>query len=259
MQQLLAATEQIHIFVLILARVLGILMLNPVFGARYIPSQLKIGLSAVVSLMVLAVLKPGPVHTPDNVIAYGLLVAGEAVVGLSIGIVSVFLFSAIQLAGQLIDMQMGFSIVNVIDPMFGTSVPVMGNFKNLIAMLIFLITNSHYYVFAAILKSFQYIPLFGYSYHSSATQVAVDLFGGTFSTAVKISLPVVGVLLIADVAMGILARTVPQMNIFIVGFPVKISVGIIVVMLSLPLFVYLLKSMFDNSFADLLRLIRSMG
>ncbi|HEX3031225.1 MAG TPA: flagellar biosynthetic protein FliR [Bacillota bacterium] len=251
--------QQINIFVMVLARVLGIIMLSPVFSSRNIPPQLKIGLSAIVSLTVFPVLKAGGLRTPDDIISYSLLVMGEVAVGLMIGFVSNFLFSAIQLAGQAIDMQLGFSIVSVIDPIQGTQVPIIGNFKYIVALLIFLVTNSHYYIFAAIVKSFQLIPILTYTYHPALTDQVISFFGGTLVTAVKIALPAVGVLLVTDVAMGILARTVPQMNIFVVGMPLKIFVGLIVLMLAFPLYGFMLKVFFDNSFADLMKLMKAMG
>ncbi|MDA8210941.1 MAG: flagellar biosynthetic protein FliR [Clostridia bacterium] len=259
MEQLVAAAEQINIFILLMARILGVFMLAPVLGSRNIPPQLKIGLSAIVALMVFSVLRVGPVQTPNDLFSYILLVAGEVVVGLTIGFVSHLIFYAVMLAGQAIDMQMGFSIVNVIDPMFGNSLPLMGNFKYILALLILLVTNTHHYIFAALLKSYQYIPLMTYAYHASLTKLIMEVFGGTLVTAVKISLPVVGVLLVTDVAMGILARTVPQMNIFVVGFPVKIAAGLVVILLSLPLYAFILKILFDNSFADLIRIMKVMG
>ncbi len=255
----MVVAELVNIFLLVLARILGVIILAPVLGSRNIPPQLKIGLSFIVALMVFSVLKPSLLTTPDNIFSYILLVAGEVVVGLAIGFVSQLFFTAIQLAGQAIDMQMGFSIVNVIDPMFGNPLPMMGNFKYILALLLFLVTNSHHYIFAAILKSFQYIPLMSYTYRASMTETVLAIFGGAFSTAIKICLPVVGVLLITDMAMGILARTVPQMNIFVVGLPIKIVIGMVMILLSIPLLAFMLKILFDGSFEDVIKVMKAIG
>ncbi|HEX3031777.1 MAG TPA: flagellar biosynthetic protein FliR [Bacillota bacterium] len=259
MEQLAAVTGQINVFLLVLTRVLGIIMTAPVLSSRNIPAQVKIGLSAIVSLSVFSVLKTGGVRTPDDLISYGMVLAGEVVVGLAIGFTANLIFSAIQLAGQAIDMQLGFSIVSVIDPIHGTSVPQMGNFKFIVALLVYLVTNTHHFMFAAIIKSYQYVPLLTYSYRPAVTNVVMNAFGGSLEIATKIALPAVGVLLITDVALGILARTVPQMNIFVVGMPLKIYVGLFVIMLALPLFGMMLSAMFDSSFTDLLKLMKAMG
>jgi flagellar biosynthetic protein FliR len=259
LEQLLAVTEQLNIFIMIIARILGIFMLAPILGSRNIPTQFKIGLSAIIALMVFPMLQVSTLRIPEDLPSYILLVAGEVVVGLTIGFVSNMLFYAIMLAGQGIDMQMGFSIVNVVDPMFGNALPMMGNFKYILALLLMLVTNTHHYIFVAVLRSYQYIPLSTFHYHAAITKQIMDIFGGTFVTAIKISLPVVGVLLVTDMAMGILARTVPQMNIFVVGFPVKIAVGMLVILLSLPLYAFILKILFDSSFGDVIRLMKVMG
>lgn len=259
MEQLAGVTEQINVFLLVMVRVLGIIMTAPLLSSRNIPPQLKIGLSAIVSLTVFSVLKTGAIKTPDDIFSYVLLLVGEVLVGLAIGFTANLIFSAIQLAGQVIDMQLGFSIVSVIDPLHGTPIPQMGNFKYIVALLIYLVTNTHHFMFAAIIKSYQYIPLLAISYHPAITNVVMDVFGGTLEIAVKIALPAVGVLLITDVALGILARTVPQMNIFVVGMPLKIYVGMIVIMLALPLFGMMLNVMFDDSFVGLTQLMKAMG
>lgn len=259
MEQLAAVTEQINVFLLVLARVLGIIITAPLFSSRNIPPQLKIGLSAIVSLTVFSVLKTATIRTPDDIFSYGLLLIGEVLVGLAIGFTANLIFAAIQLAGQLIDMQLGFSIVSVIDPLHGTPIPQMGNFKYIVALLIYLVTNAHHFMFAAIIKSYQYVPLLSHSYHPAITNVVMDIFGGTVEVAAKIALPAVGVLLITDVALGILARTVPQMNIFVVGMPLKIYVGMIVILLALPLFGMMMNIMFENSFVGLMQLMKAIG
>jgi flagellar biosynthetic protein FliR len=250
--------DKIDVFLLILARVSGIFTTAPVFASRNIPPQIKIGLSGIVALMVFSIMKTPTEPLPSTVWGFGLVVAGELMIGLILGFAAQLLFAAVQLAGAAIDMQMGFAIVNVVDPMFGTPVPLLGNFKYILALLLFLTTNGHHLVLTAIYHSYKIVPLTTFSFTGDLTAAMMKMAAGMFLIALKISLPVVGALFVVDVAMGIIARTVPQMNVFIVGLPVKIIIGLIVIMLSLPIYMLMLEALFNRSYADLINLLKAM-
>ena len=249
---------KIDIFVMIITRITGIIVIAPVFGSRNIPMQVKIGFSAIVA-MILFSAKQMPVYQfPDNLIPFILILINEFIIGLAIGFIANLIFAAIQLAGQIIDMQMGFGIVNVIDPIFGTQVPMMGNFKYLLALMIYLATNSHHILFKALFQSYDIIPIMGFKFHGSLVDMILNVFIGMFTIALQISLPIVGALFVVEVALGIIARTVPQMNVFIVGMPAKIAVGFIMIMLILPFYVMFLETIFNQNTQDILTLLKLM-
>jgi len=184
-----------------------------------------------------------------------LIVTGEFLIGLIFGFASSLIFTAVQMAGQILDMQIGFGIVNVLDPQSGQQLPLVGNFKYILALLVFLATNSHHLLLSALFNSFKLIPLTGGVFHTNIVQTIVDMVGGTFIIALKISFPVLLSLLLTDIALGILARTMPQMNIFVVGVPGKIIVGLFVLSLALPFYILFLEVAFNGMYKDIYRLL----
>jgi flagellar biosynthesis protein FliR len=250
--------SKIEIFMMVFARITGLFLIAPVFGSRMLPMQIKLGLSLVISLVIFNVV-PTPNYTsPDSMLEMIVFLANELIVGLIIGFASQMVFSAIQFAGHFIDMQIGLSIVSVIDPQFGTQVPITGNFKYILALLVFLATNAHHLLISALARSYNYIPLMGFKLTNSLMDIFTGMMSGMMITAIKIALPVFGALFLVDLALGIISKTVPQMNVFIVGMPAKLVVGLIVLMMALPLYILLLNPLFDGSFADIFKLIRAM-
>lgn len=249
--------SQVAGFLLVFARFTGVFFLTPVLGSRNIPMHIKIGLALFMAFAVFPFLKvPGSLNL-DNSFLYAISVMKELLVGLLVGYVGLMFFSAILIAGQVIDMQMGFGLVNVIDPLSQAQVPVMGQLKYLIATLIFLMVNGHHWFVVAVAKSFDIIPMGGLSITPRLSNVLLVAFGEVFLMAVKIALPVVGTLLLVDLALGILARTMPQMNVFIVGFPLKIAVGLAVFIAVLPFFSSLFLKLFEKMHENIYLIIKS--
>jgi flagellar biosynthetic protein FliR len=180
----------------------------------------------------------------------------EFLIGVIIGYVAQLFFSAIQLAGQSIDMQMGFGMVNIMDPQSGLQVPLMGTFYNLLAIFVFFLINGHHYMLEALFYSYKVIPIGVFNLKGSFFSLLIDLTGDLFIIAFKLAAPMVGALFIADFVMGIISRTVPQMNVFLVGMPAKILFGFLILLLIVPFYVYLLSSLFERSFKDILQIIR---
>jgi flagellar biosynthetic protein FliR len=259
MDMLTELTAKIDIFLIVLARVSGIFVAAPLFSNRAVPRQVKIGLTFIIALIIYTARLPETGRLPSGLTAYTLLLAGELIIGLVIGFVAQLVFAAVMLAGQMIDFQMGFSIVNVIDPLNLTQVPLVGSFKNILALLVFLTTNGHHYLLDALYRSFDMIPLFGFQGRTTMVEAILDMFGTMFVTGIKIAIPVVGAIFVAEVAMGIIARTVPQMNVFIVGIPAKIFVGLAVMIMVIPLYTGFLTVLFERNFADIIRILKIMG
>ena len=236
-------------FILIFARVVSIISLAPVYGGRNLPAMSRIGFSALLSYLFYAVLPQPAVELTNN---FWLLLPGEVLVGLGIGYVTMLFFNAVQMAGNLIDIPMGFTMVNVFDPNTDTQLPIMGNFYYVLAMLLFLVTNAHQMLLAAMLESYQWFGL-GHQITGSLLVSFGETFAAIFLIGVKISIPVVGVMLMSDVALALLARTVPSLNAFILGVPVKIALGVVAMLFCLSAFIAFSSDLFLNRETGMVR------
>ncbi|WLR52351.1 flagellar biosynthetic protein FliR [Bacillus tianshenii] len=232
------------IFLLILVRVSSFFITVPLFSYRNIPSTHKIGLAALMSYLMFFT-----IDKPDIAIdgLYIMLVLKEVMVGLLIGLVAYMVTTAIQIAGGFIDFQMGFAIANVIDPQTGVQSPIMGQYLYTFAMLLLLILNAHHLILDGIFYSYRLIPVdqltipFG---EENIVRFITKMFSTVFLIAFQMAVPVVGCLFLVDVALGIVARTVPQLNIFVVGLPLKILVSFLVLVLVMPIFMMLIQDLF---------------
>ena len=247
--------NQVAFFLLIFVRITGIFILTPIFGSRNIPVSIKAGLSLILTYILFPIVFNDSAPIPNDFLPYMFMVIGELLIGLSIGFLSSLVFSAIQMAGQLLDMQIGFGVINIIDPQSGSQVPLVGNFKHMLALIIFLATNGHHVLLSALFVSFKLMPVTGAVVTAALTNFVVDMVGGTFIIAMKISLPILISVVITDVALGILARTMPQMNIFVVGVPGKILVGLFVLSLALPFYIFFLEMAFNGMYKDIFRFL----
>jgi len=243
--------NQVGVFLLIFVRVSGIFTTAPVFGARNVPTMIKAGMSLVFAVVLLPILSQQVITVPGSFLLYILLVIKEYLVGLIIGFAASLLFSAVQMAGHLIDTQIGYGMVNVLDPLVGQQVPLIGNFKYILALMVFLATNGHYMLISGLMSSFQIVPLTQVAFHATLPMLLINMIINFYIIAFKISLPVVGTILMMDVGLGILARTMPQMNIFIVGMPAKIFIGLFILSISMPFFVFLIEVLFNGMYTNL--------
>lgn len=243
----------LSLFILILSRWAGMIMLAPVFGARGVPGLVRLGLAASISIIVYPLIQATNPAIPFELLPYVAVVIKEVLVGLVIGFLIYLLTAILQGAGQLIDYQMGFTMGAAIDPVYGVQSPMMGNFQMILATMLLLSTNSHHYLIAAMLKSYAYIPINPPNMPSNFLFYA-QLITHVFGLAVQLAMPVFGALLVSDVGVGLLSRTVPQLNIFAVIFPVKIMFGFIILFLSIPFFGESVAHLFDTNMAWVLEL-----
>lgn len=249
---LLQETDKILI---LLTRFSG-LMLTPIFSAKNIPLVWKTSFVLFLTYFGWLIGLADSYQAPDNGLNLILVLVSEILIGVLISLVAQFIFASIQLAGQIMDFQMGFGIVQVMDPFSGIQVPMLGNFYYILAMLILLQIDGHHLLIQAIVSSYQHIPIGQFTISGGIVQQLVLFFGEIFITGLKLALPLVGSLIIVDVIMGIISRTVPQMNIFMVGMPVKILFGFGVLFMTLPLFIHLLNSLFDHLFWQIDSILR---
>jgi flagellar biosynthetic protein FliR len=237
--------ELIEAFLLVFIRVSAIILMIPVFGDTVVPSIVKWSLSLIVALIIFPLVKGGigPLGALDF-FHLAVRIAGELLIGISIGFTARFIFAGFQMAGELLGFQMGFSVASVIDPTSNVQVSVIAEFLYMLSLLLFLGVDAHHIIIGAISESYQVISPQAVHYSGQFTQVMIRLSQEVFMIAVKISAPVMAVLLFTNVALGVVARTVPQINIFIVSFPLQISIGLLFIGLTAPVFAQLVQRIF---------------
>ena len=249
---------QVQVFLFIFLRVSAILLTAPIFNSRNIPVLFKVGLSFAVSLILFPILNMPDLSVRFEPILLVIGIISEILIGIIIGLSVRMLFEGIQLAGQLVGFQMGLSMANVIDPSTSEEVPLLSQLNNLIAMLIFLAINAHYWFLKALVESFRLVPPFSFQFTNSLMEQLISLSGNIFLIAVKVGAPVIVVLLFMSVAFGLAARTVPQMNIFFVAMPLKIIVGLMFFVFALPYVTSFLEVLFSGLGHDILKLLHAM-
>ncbi len=244
---------------IIMTRVGPMIFLMPVLGSRNVPDRVK----ALITLMTALVLAPAiavdPRVLPSSATGYAVFVLCEIAFGMILAVFARFIFAAVETAGQMVGIQMGMGMAGVMDPQFGVQVSIIGSFWGIIAILIFLGVNGHHLFFKAMVESFTWVEPGKFK----ITQATYDgmLYGGAhmFVLAVKIMAPAGAALFLSHVAMGIIAKTVPQIPILIVGMPMNIAIGLIFVGLSLGYFLPLLINNFEMLGRALPKLVMGMG
>ncbi len=249
---------QLQIFFLIFLRVGAIMMFIPVFDSRNIPVLFKAGLAFSVSILLFPILKLNDIPFITSIIPFGIGVIGEIMMGAVIGLSVRLIFAGIQLAGQLAGFQMGLAIANVMDPVTSAQISIIAQLNNLMAMLIFLTINAHHMFLRALAESFRLIPPFDVQFSNSLIEHLISLSGNMFIIAIKVGAPVIVALLLTNVAFGLIARTVPQMNIFLVAMPIQIVVGLLFLAFALPYLLLFFRQIFNESGRDILLLLRAM-
>jgi flagellar biosynthetic protein FliR len=250
--------QQLQAFFLIFLRVGAIMMTVPLFGSKNIPVLLKAGLLLSISIVLFPIIKLDHIPFLTEIMPFGLGVMGEIILGVTIGLSVRLLFAGIQLAGQLAGFQMGLAIVNVMDPQTSAQVPILAQFNNLIAMLVFLAINAHHWFLRSLVESFRLVPPFNFTFNYSLVEHLIMLGSNMFIIALKIGAPIIATMLITSVALGLIARTVPQMHIFIVAMPLKILIGLLILSLTAPYLSSFLHQVFRGMGKDIILLLKAM-
>lgn len=210
-------------------------MIAPVFGAQGVPALVKLGLAAGLSVVLFPLIQAQEPAIPQEHLPYAGLIIKEVLIGISLGFVISLITSIMQGAGQLIDFQLGFIMGNTVDPINGLQSPMTGRFLIVLTTLLLLVTDAHHYIIAALVKSYDYIPI-STAAIVDGTAFFIDITSKVLALSLQIALPVYGALVLADVGIGLLTKTVPQLNIFAVIFSVKIIFGMVLLYLMIPIF-----------------------
>lgn len=212
-------------FYLTLFRVSIVLFLLPFFGGQSIPNMVKGALTIVMTLAIWPYVHVNGVLMPSSPWNIAIMILGELVLGLILGISVNIMFSAIQTGGNFIGVQMGFSMVNVLDPLTGTNEAVTAHFLYMTAILVFLSLNGHLYLMSAMVDSFKYIPPGQLFISSKLTAQLMTISKDLFVLAVKVASPIIASIFVVDLSLALISKMAPQMNVLMLGFPLKIMVG----------------------------------
>lgn len=243
---------QYQIFLLVMIRTSGIFIFSPFFSSQNIPNTMKVGLTFSISLLITSILPVVPALENTTLV---IMIFQELMVGIIIGFISYSFFSAFYVMGQIIDMNIGFGMVNVVDPLNKIQVPIMGNFYYILAFLMLLSTNGHHIIISALVDSYNYIPIGSFKYTEVTMNLLVDTLVKSFEMGFKLSFPIVATIFLTDIVLGIMSKTIPQMNVFVVGMPLKAMLGLLIVLISMPIFYGAINGIFNFIINDIYKFI----
>lgn len=233
----------------IVARVAGVMALAPVVGAPFVPAILRICLTLAVALGLwghVPVAEP-----PEDVLGYSAWMLSESATGLAIGLMSRMAFAAVQTFGGILDLDLGFGAAGLLNPGSDQPTPLLATFMNLLATVAYLIFNAHYVLLMAVAASFRAIPEGTFAAADFAMPLA-DAFAQAFLAAVQLAVPVLAASFLVTIALAAFSKAVPQMNVFFVGLPVKMVVGVGGLALLLPIYLTMMRAIFPADAATLL-------
>lgn len=229
-----------------LARILALIASSPLLGNRQVPVRIKIGLAFMLTLIITPTLSTE--NLPDPASAQGLFVLAQQIMaGLMMGFSIRLIFSAIEMAGDIAGMQMGLGFANFFDPQNSGFTPIIAQFLGILTALSFVTLDLHLTMLAALADSFQSFPISSTPLTAGAFRTAAEWGGSLFAFALQLSLPLIAALLTTNLALGILTRSAPQLNIFAVGFPITLAVGFGALLLVVPFVAPLLSHAFQQA------------
>ncbi len=247
------------VFLLVFIRITGLFVIAPIFSRRSIPLYHKIGFSFMLTILIINTIPNPELGTYQHILQFVFLLAKEFVVGIAIGYVAYLIFNGIYLAGQLIDMRIGFGMVNVLDPLSNIQIPITANFYFIICMIMFLGIDGHFILINAIAKSYNFLPIGAATFNEALINDILSLFTNIFFIGFKIAAPVTAAILVTDVALGVISKAVPQINVFVLGMPLKIGVGLLIMVSTLTVFKELAFLMMDGMDGEMYNFIIDMA
>lgn len=249
---------KLQTLMLIMMRGSGLFILAPIIGARQVPVLIRVGLLVLLSLTLVPVVAESTA-VATSLAELAVLALKEILVGVLIGLFFIFIFFAAKMAGGLVGYQIGFAIAVQLDPTSGDQVSLIGRFWDLMASLIFIAISGHHLIIHAFADSYAVIPPGAVALSGTVGEMVMKYSAYVFVLALKMAAPVLVTLFLTDVSLGTVAKTMPTMNVFFVGFPIKIGVGMLTIALALPLFSYVLQRAIDFLDGELRTLMMALG
>lgn len=253
MEELLA---QLPLLLLVSSRIAGVTTASPIFTNRFTLPSVRVGFTLLLALLILPLVQGDPARFEGT----GLLVGAvfELLIGLLIGFLSHMLFSVVQMAGALMDMEMGLSMANTMDPVSGHTQPVVGSFLHTLTLVLYFALGAHHWLIRALVDSYEAVGVGGFQILSGGPIYAVSLFGAMLASAVTLVMPFVAVTLLTTTVMAGINRAVQQMHLFQLSMGLKAIVGMGMLLVMLPYLHGFLESLFVGGHEALLESLNLM-
>ncbi len=242
----LIPVEQFQTFLVVTSRIAGFIGAIPVISSAQTPGRVKTALVVAVSLTLFPLMADGVPGVSFSPVPFMLLIVSEVLLGVLLGLVARLIFTAVEFGATVIGFQMGFAAANVFDPQSERQVALISQFQNIFAILIFLAINGHYLFLQTAVMSYELLPPGQLDLSGEAVPYLMELASHMFAIGVQFSAPVLAVLLLSGLILGILARVFPQLNVFLISFPVNIGTAFIVIALTLGMLSMLIRREFDT-------------
>jgi flagellar biosynthetic protein FliR len=223
-------------FLLIFVRTTAFMFAAPFFSIRNVPVYIKVSFGLILAALLYPVLNINQVAPDAGSSLYWLSVIQETLVGLILGFTATLAFSAIRMAGQFIDLHIGFAMAGLFDPVSGVHTTLIGEFLYIMAMLLFFVLDGHHTLLILLSRSYEAVPLMGAVFEPALAGEVAAIFYSAFALGFKIAAPIITVMFISDISLSLISRTVPQLNVFITGFPLKVGFGFLALIVFIPLF-----------------------
>lgn len=238
--------DQLQTFLIVTSRIAGFVSAIPVFVSAQTPGRVKTSLVMVISLMLYPVMAGAVPRMDFSPVPFFLLILSEVLLGLLLGLVARLIFTAVEFGATVIGYQMGFAAAEIFDPQSERQVALVSQFQNVFAIMIFLAINGHHIFLRAVVLSYDLLPPGQFDVSGEAVPFLMQLASHMFIIGVQFSAPVLAVLLLSGLILGILARVFPQLNVFLLSFPINIGAGLVVIALTLDLAANLIRREFDT-------------
>lgn len=241
--------EHLDYALLLFLRVGGLIVTSPVFGRSSIPNMSKVAYSLMITgVFLLGIANPTVSLEYEGIFPFILLCLTELLFGVVLSFVTTMFINITFTAGNIIDTQMGFGMVNVFDPQSGAQVAVTGNLFNIVLLICFFALNGHQKLIHILYQTLEAIPVGMVRPTPQLAVTAAEAFCNSFLLAIHVAMPFIASGLLAEVALGVIIRTVPQMNMFVVGIPLKVLIGFLMLIMVMPIFIRYSTTIFDNMF-----------
>lgn len=219
--------ENLEFYLMVIVRISGFIVTAPFFSMSQVPVRVKTGLAVFLGVLAGSMVEYVPLEYA-GVIGFGVLIIKEFLMGVILGFASSICMYILNFAGQLIDMEIGFSMVNMFDPVSNIQTTITGNLYMYFVILMLMVTNMHYYLLRAIMDSFRIVPMGQVHIPVNIYEAFLKFMADYFIIGFRIILPVFAATLLVNVVLGVLAKAAPQMNMFIIGMQLKVIVGLII-------------------------------
>lgn len=252
---------EMELAIIILLRILGFFATAPFFSGKYINNYVKAGLALMIAIFI--ILTNETISVPysffDNTLGYAGVCIVELLIGVIIGFCATIIFNVVIFAGSLIDSQAGLTMATVYDPSSSTQLAITANLYYYALIMVFLATNMHHSFIKAIFYSYELLPVGVFNVTGPTISYMISIMTEFFLLGFKFASPVIAAMLILDVGLGILVRAVPQMNMFVVGFPLKLAIFMLVMFLATELFIQNYAYIYDKTITVIINTIRLFG